>query len=243
LILQRIYDKIMSAPKRRGHWHIREGSREKENTLSAFIAAGNRSYFGIETDVHVTRDNKFILIHDDTTGRVAEADVSVEDFFYDDLRKMNLKDIDDESFRIDLKMPNLKEYISICKKYEKIAVLELKNPMEENSVLGIIEQIKELEFLENVIFISFDYNNLVIIKEHYPNCKVQFLTMNTDDLMEKILAYKMDLDIWYKIVTKELVDECHKNGIEVNCWTVDDPEIAVKMIDYGVDYITSNILE
>jgi len=216
---------------------------EKENTLSAFIAAGNRSYFGIETDVHVTRDNKFILIHDDTTGRVAEADVSVEDFFYDDLRKMNLKDIDDESFRIDLKMPNLKEYISICKKYEKIAVLELKNPMEENSVLGIIEQIKELEFLENVIFISFDYNNLVIIKEHYPNCKVQFLTMNTDDLMEKILAYKMDLDIWYKIVTKELVDECHKNGIEVNCWTVDDPEIAVKMIDYGVDYITSNILE
>lgn len=27
---------------------------EKENTNAAFVAAGNRSYFGIETDVHKT---------------------------------------------------------------------------------------------------------------------------------------------------------------------------------------------
>ena len=27
---------------------------EKENTLAAFIAAGNRSYYGVETDVHRT---------------------------------------------------------------------------------------------------------------------------------------------------------------------------------------------
>ena len=43
---------------------------EKENTNAAFIAAGNRSYFGIETDVHKTVDGKFVIIHDDTTGRV-----------------------------------------------------------------------------------------------------------------------------------------------------------------------------
>ena len=38
---------------------------EKENTNAAFVAAGNRSYYGIETDVHLTADNRFILIHDD----------------------------------------------------------------------------------------------------------------------------------------------------------------------------------
>ena len=34
---------------------------EKENTNAAFIAAGNRSYFGIETDVHKTVDGKFVI--------------------------------------------------------------------------------------------------------------------------------------------------------------------------------------
>lgn len=29
---------------------------ECENTAAAFVAAGNRSYFGIETDVHRTAD-------------------------------------------------------------------------------------------------------------------------------------------------------------------------------------------
>ena len=45
---------------------------ETENTCAAFVAAGNRSYFGIETDVHRTKDGKYVVFHDDTTGRLAE---------------------------------------------------------------------------------------------------------------------------------------------------------------------------
>ena len=65
---------------------------ETENTLAAFIAAGNRTYFGIETDVHITKDGKFILIHDDTTGRVAESDLVVEETDFSTLRTLPLKD-------------------------------------------------------------------------------------------------------------------------------------------------------
>jgi len=38
---------------------------ERENTNLAFVAAGNRSYFGVETDIHVTADQNLIVIHDD----------------------------------------------------------------------------------------------------------------------------------------------------------------------------------
>ena len=34
---------------------------EKENTNAAFVAAGNRSYYGIETDVHKTLDGKYVV--------------------------------------------------------------------------------------------------------------------------------------------------------------------------------------
>ena len=51
---------------------------ERENTAAAFVAAGNHSYFGIETDVHRTADGKYIIIHDDVTGRVAVDNYPVE---------------------------------------------------------------------------------------------------------------------------------------------------------------------
>ena len=56
---------------------------EPENSIPAFIAAGNRSYYGVETDVHVTGDGKFVVIHDDHTGRVAGDNLCVEQSSYD----------------------------------------------------------------------------------------------------------------------------------------------------------------
>ena len=35
---------------------------ERENTAAAFVAAGNRSYYGMETDIHRTKDGRFIVI-------------------------------------------------------------------------------------------------------------------------------------------------------------------------------------
>ena len=42
---------------------------------------------------------------------------------------------------------------------------------------------------------------------------------------------------------KELIDRLHAAGIKVNCWTVDDPADGERLAEWGVDYITSNILE
>ena len=45
---------------------------EKENTNAAFVAAGNRSYFGIETDIHVTKDGRIVVIHDDMDLKIGQ---------------------------------------------------------------------------------------------------------------------------------------------------------------------------
>ena len=97
---------------------------EPENTMASFIAAGNRSYFGIETDVHRTFDGEFVVIHDDTTERVAEEKLEVERATLQELRKLLLKDKKGNVGRIDLRIPTLQEYISVCRHYEKKCVLE-----------------------------------------------------------------------------------------------------------------------
>ena len=44
-------------------------------------------------------------------------------------------------------------------------------------------------------------------------------------------------------LTEERIRAFHEAGIEVNCWTVDDPAEAERLFSWGVDYITSNVLE
>lgn len=106
---------------------------EKENTCPAFVAAGNRSYYGIETDIHVTADGKFVVIHDETLSRVSlgSYDIDVEKNTYDKIKDIVLPDIDGSFSRSDIRVPLLEDYIKICKKYEKICVLELKNPFKK----------------------------------------------------------------------------------------------------------------
>ena len=217
---------------------------EQENTNAAFVAAGNRSYFGIETDIHKTLDGKYVVIHDDNTIRVAGDNVIVEESTYDTLRSLLLKQKDGTKGRSDIRIPNLQEYIGICKHYNKKAVLELKNHFPKEDVFEICSIIEDMNYLENVIFISFDYENLVYLREKYPSQPAQFLISSfPDDLIQKLKDYNLELDIKYTALTEELIKKCHDEGIKVNCWTVDSAEDAEKLISWGVDFITSNILE
>ena len=218
---------------------------ERENTCAAFVAAGNReTYFGIETDVHVTADGQYVIIHDDNTLRVSGEDRVVENTTMETLRTIRLTDTDGKERRWDLMLPTLREYITICKRYDKYAVLELKRPMEEKDICGIMETIKQLEYTDHLIVISFDLNNLILLRKNYPEQKAQYLiNVWEDKYLEILKEYNFGLDMRYPAITQELVDMLHEAGVEINCWTVDTPDNAERLISYGVDYITTNILE
>ena len=230
---------------------------ETENTLAAFIAAGNKSYYGIETDVHVTKDGKFIITHDDNMSRIAGVDCVVEESTFDELRAINLYECDagvmdgdhttlKTTKRKDLVPPSLDEYISTCKKYGKVAVLELKNPMTKTNVADIYEIIKNIDYLKETIFISFCIENLIYLKEIDTTLTVQYLSCKIDDInsnMPTVLKYGMDLDIGHWILTQELVNDWKDKGLKVNVWTPCNPKDAERLVSYGVDFITTNILE
>ncbi len=217
---------------------------ERENTCPAFVAAGVKSYFGIETDVHVTKDGKYIIVHDDDLNRIAGMDLKVEQTTFDELRKVRIKDTDNVHERADLFLPTPEEYLSICIKYEKEAILELKNPMAEEHVIQIAEIVKNMGWLERTVFISFVGQNLVFLKKHFPNAMAQFLSSDTsDEKIEFMIEHDLEADYNWNSVTKKFVDIMHSHGKRVNVWTVNTLEAAEKMKALGVDMITTNILE
>lgn len=218
---------------------------ETENTLAAFIAAGNRSYWGIETDVHVTADGKLIAIHDSNTSRVANGEMIVEESSFEELRALRVKDrYHNDELRGDLCLPSLEEYIRICKKYEKVAVLELKEAFSVEDVKKVIEAFREADYLDHVVFISFCLQNLIYLKELLPDCRAQYIMKRITEVeFEALKKYRLDLDMDCRTLTKEWLDRVHGEGLAVNSWTVNDPEVAERLISWGIDQITTNILE
>lgn len=231
--------------------HMGLAGLECENTNASFVAAGNRSYFGIEADVHMTADGKFVIIHDDNTKRVSGVDSVIKECTYEELKEIRLYDLrrgpyakETRAVRSDLTIPLLSEYIKICKKYSKKAVLELKDHMTTGQILEMIKEIAKNDYLREMIFISFNWENLAVIQSIRPEPRIQFLTYSCDDaLIEKLKQNKIDLDIEYSNVTLDLVQKLHKNQIEINCWTCDDKMSGEELTEYGVDYLTTNILE
>ena len=218
---------------------------EMENTASAFVAAGNRSYFGVECDIHVTADKKIVVIHDSNTGRVAldGESVVVEEHTLDEIRQIRLKNLKGDD-RGDLIIPTLAEYVGICKHYGKVCVIELKERFETEDIKLVIKEINSLDSLENVLCRSFSWENMVDLRTLLPNQAMQFLCgAVTDELIQKLNRYSMDVDVRHTGLSKKEVELIHKNGHKINCWTVDDPDRAKELAEWGVDYITSNILE
>lgn len=220
---------------------------ETENTLPSFRRAARGSYYGIETDIHVTSDGKFAVFHDDTTKRMTEGKTgyTLENTDYATLRSLSLPDKWGHNEAGEIFIPLLEEYIDACRAGDKYCVLELKNRFEEKDLVSAVEVIRGTGYLDKLIFISFSDFNCITVRRLLPDARVQFLTKGEVD--GKLIAFlkkeKLDLDIEYTHLTKENIALLHSESIEVNCWTVDDKKAAENLAAWGVDYITSNILE
>ena len=217
---------------------------ETENTNSAFVAAGNRSYFGIETDIYRTSDGKFAINHDGNLKRISGDDIAVESVSLDTLQSVVLFDKLGGKLRRDIRVSSLEEYLFICKKYEKHAVLELKSDFTDEEIEKIIEIIRSFDYLDHLTFISFKYSNLEKVRQILPTQSAQFLFSTwSEETFEKLLKAKIDIDSNHNAITEEIIKRAHEAGLTVNVWTVDSPERAELLASYGIDFITTNILE
>lgn len=103
------------------------------------------------------------------TGR----ELTVEETDFDSLRQLRLLDIVNDMPRADLCLPSPEEYISICKKYEKTAVLELKNPMPPETVKAFWTQLPPAATWDHGI-------------------EVNVWTVNTPEEAEKLIGMGVD---------------------------------------------------
>ena len=62
----------------------------KENLLKSFKQSFKKGY-GIETDIHATKDSKFICFHDFTLNRIFKKNISVKNLNYSKIKEISSK--------------------------------------------------------------------------------------------------------------------------------------------------------
>lgn len=240
---------------------------EKENTMPSFCAAGARTYYGIECDIHPTIDGTLVVIHDSDTARVAGKSIIIEKSTYEEVKQIELLDKKGEENHSCLRIPTFIDYLECCIRWNKVCVIEFKEIFEEKYILQTLKIVEDHNYMDHCVFISFWPQNIMAVRKYSADITLQLLLSSFDDIviqgnrptgitlkegttfpMKDILAYcskfNVGVDVnFHAFTSKEVIDNLHNMGIKVNAWTVDNPEDAARLISYGIDFITTNILE
>jgi len=210
-----------------------------ENTLPAYILAGKNKFYACECDVQETKDNEFVLMHDDTIDRMTNGSGKVSDFTLKELRTLRIDAGSNIGKYENLKIPTLNEYLEICIKEKITPVIELKN-LSKRSTKKLLNTIKKFDLEDKVIIISFNKIILENIRQRNLYIDLQWLADLNKENIDFCAKNKMNIDSEKGTVTKEMIKYAHDKGILVNVWTVDELEWINILINYKVDYITTN---
>ena len=212
-----------------------------ENTLASAKLGWELGADAVEVDIHLSLDNRVMVIHDKTTSRTCLG----KNFSIAKTPSMTLRNLDAGSFKGEEfkgeKIPFLEEVIKLIPENKKL-VIEIKC---KDDVIPHLERIVEKsEKQSQLVFIAFDLKTIAEVKATFPDNECYWLSSSKSAVkkqMPEVVAAKLDgINLEGKIIDQETMDLARENNLKVLAWTVDDPEEAKRLIGLGVVAVTTN---
>lgn len=209
------------------HIFAHRGYRAKypENTMLAFKKAEEVGANGIELDVHLTKDQQIVVIHDETIDRTTNGSGYVRDYTLEQLQQFSIKD-KDTTFQE--KIPTLKEVLEWIQSTNLLLNIELKNDLIAYDGLEekIIELIRLYQLENRIILSSFNHESLLICKQLAK--EIETATLFCQGIYQP-WKYSKELNAqgihpYYHFVTKEMVEQAAKFKMAVRPYTVNKTE-------------------
>lgn len=245
---------LAKTQKRRQRWdeglnwvaHRGNNTTYPENTIPAFLAT--KRHFGIETDIQVTSDGKWVVMHDATVDRTTNGTGAIASMTLAQFRALRIDTGSNLAVCTDAELtpPTLEEYLIACKTVNKVPVIEIKSYAYTDAHYTLLKDtLTRFGYDEsNCVVISFDYAVLTKMRALYPNMELQYLvnSITSENINQAItLGVPGAISCSYSnaSVTEANIKLIHAAGLKVAVWTVPDASFD-KMIKLGVDYITTN---
>ena len=225
--------------------HRGESIDAPENSIPAFKLSLERRTDGMECDVHLTADNVVVVAHDANTGRMGDRNLVIEKTPFAELVKVNISGAN-ETYP-DEHIHTLEDCLAYLGENREFYV-ELKPGSAE--LVPAVEKILTARGMtsKQIVIISFDREMIALSKKIMPQYRALWLTglsadMTAESLLNELNAMHadgVDCSVNENILDAEFIRKLHAAGKIVAVWTIDQPGQARRLIEMGVDAITSN---
>lgn len=232
--------------------HRGDSKRFPENTLPAFRSALEMKVDVIETDVHITKDGIVVIWHDDDLSRLCGEEVAVYEKTYDELLQY-----DAGSFYIDDngEKPFEGKGITIARFDELLSLdpnqrinVDMKDPKPE-LVHALAKLLREYKAAHRVCVASFHSQNIFLLRKIFPEALTSF---TSKEVAKYVLSINFGLGFLWKnfpacvfqmpekekgirLLTKRFIRYCHKRGLKIQIWTINEADEMRRLLKMGVD--------
>ena len=206
------------------HRGVFDNVKIPENSLASFKKALKYNY-AIELDIHLTKDNVLVVIHDDNLKRMTGKDIIVEETNYNEIKKLKLLDTNEH-------IPTLDEVLDLVNN-KVLLDIEIKGTKKIKEITNILKN--KLSNYNNYVLKSFNPRIVRSLKKNI-NAEVGYLIGNEHKLLSNILVIKYSkadfLSISKKLLNTKKFQKL-KNKYQLLIWTIKDKnEIKDKNIIY-----------
>lgn len=216
-----------------------------ESSKSAYRRAIGHNVKAIELDVHLTKDNELIVIHDKTLNRTTNARGEISEYTMKDLETVFTNKNNKEN------LPTLKWMFDEFSD-KVIYIIEIKKIKDKNKtsflIRKLVDLIKEYKLENNCSIISFYPKPLITLKKIATNLSTGLLIYTKNYISNLLMNFAFALNVDtisfnYDGLNETIIKSCRSSGFKIGAWTVNTKENMNYMKKLKIDYITTDFLD
>lgn len=214
-----------------------------ENSMGAFKKALEKD-IAIEFDVHLLKDNKIVVFHDDNLKRMTGIDKKINELSYDEIKDIKLTNSDE-------KIPLLEDVLKLVNG-KVLLDIELKCDHEKYKLEdALIEVLKD--YTGQIVLKSFDYKTVKYLKKK-TSYKVGILIKNLEGKnINKFDRYLLKSNLFLKYIKPDFIAcdyrildykniKSFRTRNPIFTWTIKDENILEQVKDKADYYLVENII-
>lgn len=245
--------------------HRGASAHAPENTLKSILMAYAQGAKVAECDIQLTKDNKLVLMHDDTLERTGGLARRVDEMTYAEISQVEVGCWKGAEW-CGVKVPLLPEVIAEIPNAHLLFVEIKSGDYNQGASTGIFDALAQLinatpdDILQKLVFISFDHVFLIRLKNSFAQVKILSLLVDKPYVGSWPKASSLgELEIYIALAKKHnlfglfleygeylspsIVNHIKEQGLKVAVWNLpedDTVEVARKMLELGIDFYNTN---
>lgn len=213
-----------------------------ENTKEAIVKAGEAGYYAAEFDIKLTKDGKWILMHDKTVDRMTDGEGEVTEFTFEEIQKLKINSGNGiKNYPYGIGISTFEEALETCDAYNMRAMIEIKGGTAED-MAGVLEIIESMNLKTKPLIIDFNSERIAALRKLNSEIEIWYLTKKiSDETIEFAKEHGTALAFNHKkLANYKMLGKAQEEGVMLAAWTVDLLPAADILLSLGVNRITTN---